>query len=473
MTYDYFTVMRQPHSRPDEPAERCGPGGEGRGVTVLVPTYSPRNGDRSARLRRCVQSVLVAARVAGRVPVAFVIVDNGLTPAARADLSALLQTVGRPSLVVETAVPSARLPGRYTAAAARNAGLAALAALPGDAPERQRHLLFLDDDAAPAPTALAELRATLDAEPAAVAACPAVVPVADPGAWLATAPRGGAGPRRLPGPVRAGRYDLLSVTSHGSLVAGRTVGLLVRQNAVLDSVRRRGPLFFEGTPFGSSEDMLAMAMLAGLGELWSVPSARVADETRDTPAATRTQQFAWGYDHAWLVRALGERGALEPGVHVLDWHRDGWRQHLLGPAARTGFLINPGELSAGYRILSAAHTDPAMAEGLFGRHAAEVRAGLPILADALRLWRRARPDDGRPRSDLPPLGRRDWSGLRDGLDALVGHLAGNAAGSAANDEAGGSFLFGARQPARAEPASAPRAHAAQPATPAARPVVPA
>jgi hypothetical protein len=451
MIPDYFTVMRQqPPSRPDGPAERRGPGGEGRGVTVLVPTYSPLNGDRSARLRRCVQSVLAAARVAGGLPVAFVIVDNGLTPTARADLSALLKAVDRPSLVVETAVPSARLPGRYTAAAARNAGLAALAALPEDAPERQRHLLFLDDDAAPAATALAALRATLDAQPAAVAACPAVVPVADPGAWLETAPRGGAGPRRLPGPIREGRYDLLSVTSHGSLVAGRTVGLLVRQKAVLDSVRRRGPLFFEGTPFGSSEDMLAMAMLAGLGELWSVPSARVADETRDTPAATRTQQFAWGYDHAWLVRALAERDGLEPGVHVLDWQPDGWRQHLLRPAARTGFLVNPGELFAGYRILSAAHADPAMAEGLFGRHAAEVRAGLPILADALRLWRRARPGDGRRRGDLPPLGRRGWSGLRDGLDALVGHLAGNAAGSAANDETGGFFLFGARQPARAD-----------------------
>lgn len=473
MSSDYFTVMRQPQVRSDGPAERRGPGGEGRGVTVLVPTYSPPGGDRSTRLRRCVESVLVAAREAGGAPVSFVIVDNGLTSAARADLSALLQAAGRPGLVVETAPPGARLPGRYTAAAARNAGLAALAALPEDAPERQRHLLFLDDDAAPAPTALAALRATLDAEPDAVAACPAVVPVADPAAWLATAPRGGPRPRRLPGPIRAGRYDLLSVTSHGSLVAGRTVGLLVRQRAVLESVRRRGPLFFEGTPFGSSEDMLAMAMLTGLGELWSVPAARVADETRDTPAATRTQQFAWGYDHAWLVRALGDRGGLEPGVHVLDWHGDGWHQHLLRVGARTGLLINPAELAAGYRILSAAQADPAMAEGLFDRHAAEVGAGLPILADALRLWRRATPGDGRPRGDLPVLGRRDWSGLRDGLDALVGHLAGNAAGSAANDEAGGFFLFGARQPVRAQPASAPRARTAASAPCAARPAVPA
>jgi hypothetical protein len=111
-------------------------------------------------------------------------------------------------------------------------------------------------------------------------------------------------------------------------------------------------------------------------------------------------------------------------------------------------------LLAGYQFLRASYSDPAVADGLFGQHAADVRAGLPMLADALRLWRRAAPTDGRPRPDLPALGRRDWSSLRDGLDALVGHLAGNVAASVANDDAGGFFLYGARQPARAESESA-------------------
>lgn len=460
MSSDYFALMRRTGVHVLE-APRGPAGRDGSGVTVLVPTYTPEGGDRSARLRRCVDSVVAAARRAGDPPLALVVIDNGLSPAARSDLADLLRSTGRPSLVVEARPATAQRPGRYTAAAARNAGLAALAALPGHAPQRQRHLLFLDDDTAPAPNALAALRATLDAEPAAIAACPAVVPVADPGAWLAavskgtasegTASKGTVSARRLAGAIRENRYDLLSVTSHGSLIVGRTVGLLVRQDPVLDWVRRHGPLFYEGTPFGSSEDMLAMAMLSRLGELWAVPAARVADEARDTPGSTRRQQFAWGYDHAWLVRALAESGALDGAVHALSWRRDGWHQHRLRWGARTGFLINPDELLLGYRILRAVHSDPAVADELFGTHAAEIRSGLPMLEDALRLWQRGAPSGGRARRDLPRLVRRDWSGLRDGLDAFIGHLAGNVAGSAANDGAGGFFLYGARQPASLEP----------------------
>jgi hypothetical protein len=67
--------------------------------------------------------------------------------------------------------------------------------------------------------------------------------------------------------------------------------------------------------------MLAMAVLAQLGQLWAVPAARVADEARDQPGSTGPQQFAWGYDHAWLSAALLRAGAIEPGVQVLSWTR--------------------------------------------------------------------------------------------------------------------------------------------------------
>src|SRR6201999_922336 len=97
----------------------------------------------------------------------------------------------------------------------------------------------------------------------------------------------------------------------------------------------------------------------------SVPAAEVADEARDTPGATRAQQFAWGYDHAWLVRALAEAGALEPGVHVLSW-REGWWYDRLAWEGRTGVLVNPDELLLGYRLLHAVSTTGATADGFFG-----------------------------------------------------------------------------------------------------------
>ena len=100
--------------------------------------------------------------------------------------------------------------GRYTAAEARNAGLAMLAELPDTSDLRQRHLLFLDDDTALEQHALARLTAVLRAEQAAIAACPRVVPVADLAAWRAAHVKGrhcaGEGPsawaaRQLPGPL--------------------------------------------------------------------------------------------------------------------------------------------------------------------------------------------------------------------------------------------------------------------------------
>jgi hypothetical protein len=422
------------------------------GVTVLIPTYSPAGGDRVGKLRRCLDSVLADARV----PVSLVVVDNGLTRAHAGAVGDLLAATGRPHTVVDARATGARLVGgrlRYTAADARNAGLDALAALPVESPVRRRYLMFLDDDTAPAPGALAVLVSTMDHQPDAIAVCPQVVPVDDPGQWLRDQPRTPAGgpARRLPGPVHDGRYDLLSVTAYGSLVTGRTVGLLVRQAPVLDLIRRQGPLFFTDTPFGSSEDMLAMAMLARLGRLWSVPAARVADEARATPGTTRTQQFAWGYDHAWLARALHLAGALEPGVQVLDWTPTGWWQHHLPWAGHTGVLVNPAEVGFAYRLLRAVATHGG---AFFGGHADQVLRGLPLLGRVLRRWHAmsgpgpVRDGSVRHRPDLPPLGPRDVDGLRDGLDALLGHLAGNVAGSTTGVD-GTWFLYGARQPAAA------------------------
>ncbi|MEJ3744885.1 glycosyltransferase [Actinomycetes bacterium KLBMP 9797] len=454
-------------------------GGSAPGVTVLIPTYSPPGGGRTDSLGLCLSTVLAAAPAAA----AFLVVDNGLSESDARAVGALLRRTGREHHIV--AAP--RAPGRrYTAAQARNAGLAFLAAQPDGSALRRRLLLFLDDDTALAPGALARLQAALDARPHAVAACPRVVPVPDLAGWLThrpdgaspaaqgrpgsapaghahadpadnadsahgSHPAGSAAPRRLAGALNGDGYDLLSVTSHGSLVTGRTVGLLVRQDAVLWWVRHRGPLFYADTPYGSTEDMLVMALLSRLGELWAVPAAEVVDEARKTPGATRDQQFAWGYDHAWLARALAEAGAIPSGVNVLAWQRGaGWEEYRRadwGPYA--GFLINPVELRLGYRMLRATTADPAVAEAMFGAHAGRVRAGTHRLGRVLRRWRAsAGTAPRRPRPDLPPLGGRDWAGLRDGMDALIGHLAGNVVGSL---DHGPFFLYGARQPAGAPP----------------------
>ncbi|MFI9644281.1 glycosyltransferase family A protein [Micromonospora sp. NPDC051925] len=427
------------------------------GVTVLIPTYSPPGGGRTDSLSLCLSTVLATAPAA-----VLLVVDNGLsTPDARI-VGELLRGTGREYRIV--AAP--RLPGtRYTAAQARNAGLAFLAH-PEGAALRRRSLLFLDDDTALAPDSLVRLQAVLDANPRAIAACPRVVPVPDLDSWRRPRPGGQAvpthgwpgsagpvpaiGSRRLPGALNGDGYDLLSVTSHGSLITGRTVGLLVRQDPVLWWVRHRGPLFFEGTPYGSTEDMLAMAVLSHLGELWAVPAAEVVDEARKTPGATRAQQFAWGYDHAWLARALAEAGAIGSGVNALVWRGTGWEEQRCGDwGPYAGFLINPAELRLGYRMLRAITAEREVAEAMFSVDADRVRAGTHALGRVVRRWRAdADAARRRPRPDLPPLADRDWAGLRDGMDALIGHLAGNVVGSL---DHGPFFLYGARQPAVAPP----------------------
>jgi hypothetical protein len=439
------------------------------GVTVLIPTYTPADGDRTASLATCIGSALAAGRRGGDIPLAFLAVDNGLTQAAARNADELLRGSGRPYAIVRTA--SGPAGSRYTAAQARNAGLAFLSSLPASSPLVQGYLLFLDDDTALAPGSLARLRGALAARPEAIGACPRVVPVPDPAHWLATLAETGDAPaekpRQLASPLCEGAYDLLSVTSHGSLVTGRTVGLLVRTDPVLSWVRVHGSLFYEDTPYGSCEDILVMAVLSRLGELWRVPGAMVADETRKTPGATLAQQFAWGYDHAWLAQALGEANLLDPGIHVLSWWQTGWQYAHADWGPHTGFLINPAELRLGYRLLDALGTDPGASAAVFGGRSRQVAAGTRLLGRVLTRWQA---DTGltrpRHRPDLPPLASRDWTTMRSGVDSLIGHLAGNAAGSLQNradhEKLPPFFLYGARQPAARE-SPAPGHVAADPA----------
>jgi hypothetical protein len=394
--------------------------------------------------------VLTAAARDGDIPLAFVIADNGLSERAARDLGAMLGATNRPHQIVPAVTERSH---RYAAAHARNAALNQLSDLPPDSPLRRQHLLFLDDDTVMSPYALRRLLAALTARDGAVAACPKVVPTADPEAWLNGDRRNaaaGATPRLLPDPVAGGAYDLLSVTSHGSLVTGRTVGLLIRQDPVLHWIREHGPLFYEDTPYGSTEDILAMAVLSRIGQVWTVPAARVADEARRTPGATRAQQFAWGYDHAWLVRALAGAGLLTPGMRALSWQPGGWEcGHLPSPA--TGFLVNPAEVRFGFRMLSAI-AESTVLDDMFGADAPHVRAGTAQLGRVLQRWDAGQATAHRTaRPDLPALARRDWSALRDGVDALVGHLAGNVVGSlescSPTTPVPPYFLYGARQPA--------------------------
>jgi hypothetical protein len=429
------------------------------GITVLIPTYTSSNSDRVASFRTCIASL--RASLPQEFDTAVVVVDNGLSAEGARAVRQVLGASGFPHHILAARPDTGRC--HLTAAHARNVGLSALAGAASCRPFRRRHLLFLDDDNAVGPGAVVALASALDESPRAIAVCPKIEVVPDLGRWLARqlpyadGADGDAGRRRLPGPLYRDKYDLLSVTSHGSCVTGRTVGLLARQGPLLAWIRHGGQLFYEQTPFGSSEDMLAMANLARFGELWSVCGARVADQSRGSPESTRSQQFGWGYDHAWLTRALSEAQLVTPGVHVLTWDDAvGWTQESFDTQHIAGFLINPGELRAMGSVVQALTRDQRIGAGLFGERAPAVASGARLLIRILEWWENAR-DSSRPieRRDLPPLADRDWGGLRDGLDAIVGHIAGNMAGTHdLNPEPAGLptfFLFGARQPAN-EPA---------------------
>jgi hypothetical protein len=405
------------------------------GVTVLVPTH----GDRLDPLRLCLSSL--AAEVAGDGTPVVVVADR-LDPATGRRLTALAAEL-RGRLRVEV-VPSLR----GSAAGARNVGLDHLRARPELLRNR---LLFLDDDSVPGRGAPAALSEVLDQHPAAVAACPRVVPVGSLARWRTRVPRATAGSRRLSGSLRPDRsYDLLSVTSHGSLVAGRTVGLMIRTSAWHGW---GGRLFYEGTPRRSTEDMLAMATLSCLGELRVAGGVQVADLARATPEDTRAQQLRWGYDHAWLAGALAQAGLVQTGLRVLSWDR-GWQEATVPDDQHTGYLVNPAEVAA---LAGALESLLPEARALFGPDASELGKGLRCLR---RLLTRlpGLPAATHRRPDLPPLVRRDYRTIRDGLDAALAHLAGNVLGSLAHglapDGLPRAFLYGLRQ--RADVAAARR-----------------
>jgi hypothetical protein len=428
------------------------------GVTAVIPTCADPAADRQAHLIQTLRPLAASAQRSG-LPLAVVVAADGLPPIRLAELERALAALGCPAELLAVSPPTAAGPGGAaagSAASTRNHALGYLASLPPRSPLRLRYLLFLDDDSRIAPAGVAALGQVLQAHPAAIAACPAIVPVSDLDSWRAPAPvRPAAVP--LPGPWRGGRYDLLSVTSHGSSVTGRVVGLLVRASPVLTWVAGGGRMFCPVTPRGSSEDMLAMASLAALGPLLSVPQAQAADLARATPAGTRRQQLRWGYDHAWLARALAAVGLLDPGVRALTWDgRHGWREVRAddGPA---GVLVNPDQLGVLSRMLSAVAENEETATALAGADARELTAAAATLAATLRWWRETAVGAARwPRPDLPDRIPDDWADLRHGLDSQLAHVAGNALGSlhAARDSRGlpGNLLFGLRQRGRPGPA---------------------
>ncbi|MBF9129662.1 glycosyltransferase family 2 protein [Plantactinospora sp. S1510] len=437
-----------PGTRPQfEPLRSCRPG-----VTVLIPTHSDRAHDgggtgRLDTLARCLESLAGQPRHAGP-PLSVVIVDGGLTDDDADRIRAALSTTGLPHELVPAPVAA------RSAAATRNAGLAWLAEQPDGSPLVRRHLLFLDDDTALAPGGPAALADVLDRDPGAVAVCPKIVTVASVTDWLDREPPAPVAPvssRVLPGSLHDGRYDLLTVTSHGSLVAGRVVGLLVRADLVLGWLRHGGRLFYPGTPRGSSEDMLAMATLSRLGQLRTAPDVRVADLVRRTPVDTRRQQLAWGYDHGWLPGELGAAGLLDPGLHVLTWDEaTGWWQHHRPDPHRYGYLVNPQELAVLGAMLAATARDDTTVRALFGVSAAELAAATAALTGLLiRLPDLLRSAEVSHRPDLPPLVPRGFETLREGLDGLLAHLAGNALASLthglADDGLPARFLYGLRQ----------------------------
>lgn len=428
------------------------------GVTAVIPTCPDPAANRQALLIDTLRPLAASARHSG-LPLAVVVAADGLPPTRLAELERALAGLRCPAELLAVSQPAAAGvggPAAGSAASTRNHALGYLASLPPRSPLRLRYLLFLDDDSRITPAGVAALVQVLEAHPAAIAACPAIVPVADLDSWRPPDPvRPAAVP--LPGPWRGGWYDLLSVTSHGSSITGRVVGLLVRASPVLTWIAGGGRMFCPVTPRGSSEDMLAMASLAALGPLLSVPQAQVADLARATPAATRRQQLRWGYDHAWLARALAAVGLLDPGVRALTWDgRHGW-QEVRADDGLAGVLVNPDQLGVLSGMLSAVAEKEETATAMAGADARELAAAAATLAATLRWWEETAADAvRRPRPDLPDRVPDDWADLRHGLDSQLAHVAGNALGSlhAARDPRGlpGLLLFGLRQRGHPGPA---------------------
>ncbi len=347
------------------------------GVTLVMPTCADPTGSRAASMLTALRTVISSAQRSG-LPAAVIVAADGLPADDVAAIRSATASLGCACEVTTTGpVPSgtARSPART-----RNHALALLASLPARSPLRQRYLLLLDDDSTLPPGGAEALVSVLEAEPTAIAACPAIVPVADLASWRPPpVPRQPAG-TRLPGPWRDGHYDLLSVTSHGSLITGRIVGLLARTEPVLSWIAGGGRMFCATTPRASTEDMLALAALAKLGPVLGVRQVQAADQARTTPAATRAQQLRWGYDHAWLVRALASVGLLRHGVHGLVWRRShGWHEVHVdaggpdGPGAM-GVLVNPAQLGVLAGVLSAVAAEPETAAAVAGRDAGELAA---------------------------------------------------------------------------------------------------
>jgi hypothetical protein len=288
-----------------------------------------------------------------------------------------------------------------------------------------------------------------------------VTPVESVSRWIAGAAgdagRAGDGAiaAPLPGPWHRGRYDLLSVTSHGSLVSGRVVGLLARADPVLAWIEGGGRMFCPFTPRGSGEDMLAGAALAALGPVLGVAAATAGDEWRATPAATREQQLRWGYDHAWMVRALSHLDLLAEGVQTLEWDpaQTCWHQYDAGSPARSGprgVLLDPPRLAVLSGMLTAAAADAESARALAGADAPRLAEAAAALVRSLEWWRRSRSTARlSQRPDLPERVPEDWAELRDGLDSRLAHVAGNALGSLAGGLDGDALpthlLYGVRQ----------------------------
>jgi hypothetical protein len=417
------------------------------GITVVIPTCQDATGSRAASLIASLRDVIASASLSG-LPVAVLVVADGLPDDCLAAIRRGVAGLGCPFEVAATdPLPAGSAP---SPARTRNHALTILAAHPASSPLRRRYLLFLDDDSAIAPGGAETLVGALEADEGAIAACPRVVPVGDLAAWRPPSPGRGAA-TELPGPWRNGHYDLLTVTSHGSLITGRLVGLVVRAEPVLAWVAAGGRLFCPTTPRASTEDMLAMATLAKLGRVLSVRQVHAADQVRTSPAATRSQQIRWGYDHAWLARALTGLGLLPSGIRALSWDSShGWYEAERAADGACGVIVNPGQLATLGRLLSAIATDRETATALSGPDAGDLADAAAVLTRVLRWWsegEQAAPV--RPRPDLPRRVPDDWASLRDGLDSQLAHVAGNAVGTLRSgaDESGfpRQLLFGLRQ----------------------------
>lgn len=316
------------------------------GVNVVIPIHS----NRLDTFRLTIQSLSDQVfhnqhphAVFSEGPVNLILANNGLAQEDLAVIEELTHEAGIPLYVVD-AMPTED--HHKSAAYGRNQALSFLREQLFTNPELHLDsVLFLDSDSALLPGSLQAMYSSLKANPDTVAVTADVVPVDALTGDLYTRRSqrrlaSDAPLRRLPRLINARGFDMNGMIAYSSQIAGKTNGLLLSSDVVLDMPHHNFPLLRSG------EDMSFSAAITRHGHIVFDAQGAVLDQARQSEEQMFHQQLQWGRDHQVLLDHLVDLGLVEPGIHVLlPKGNSHWEEFVLPNSQDvTGFIVNPFEI---------------------------------------------------------------------------------------------------------------------------------